>query len=147
MRFVACHGLCGWQGFRKSKDVWWMLPYHCYLSQSLCSSTPVSASVAYMYTVYIFGFFLSRCQFPKMWISVILLSPIDFPIPLLCTKYVHCGQNFLIKWDIFTYWYMYHHLFQGDFNLIFLNMCMVWKSFTPSVTNECKALNEFDALM
>lgn len=70
MRFVACHGLCGWQGFRKSKDVWWMLTFHCYLSQSLCSSTPVSASVAYMYTVYIFGFFLSQCQFPKINVNL-----------------------------------------------------------------------------
>lgn len=70
MKFVACHGLCWWQGFRKSKDVWWMLTFHCYLSRSLCSSTPVSASVAYMYTVYIFGFFLSQCQFPKINVNL-----------------------------------------------------------------------------
>lgn len=120
----------------------------CWPSTVICPSHcvaqhPVSASVAYMYTVYIFGFFLSRCQFPKINVNLC-----NFVIP-------HWFSNPFVMYKICSLWpklshtycYMYHHLFQGDFNLIFLNMCMVWKSFTPSVTNECKALNEFDALM
>lgn len=70
--------------------------------------------------VYICGYFLSQFEFPKINVKVCNsvtppTPPIDFPIPLSCTIDVHYKQDFLIKWDIFTY--MYHYLFEFNISL------------------------------